>query len=144
MADTAAAPATPQTTTANPCIWGVGRRKRAVARVRIRPGNGTFRINKRELDDYFKLQPDRQAARAALVATDNDGRWDVLVNLHGGGTTGQADAVKLGVARALAKAMPESESTLRDHGLLTRDARQVERKKYGRSGARRSYQFSKR
>ena len=144
MADTVAAPATPQTTPVNPYIWGLGRRKSAVARVRIRPGSGKFVINKRELDEYFKLAPDRAAARAPLAVTESDGRWDVFVNLQGGGTTGQAGAVKLGLARALVKAMPESESTLRDQGLLTRDARQVERKKYGRRGARRSFQFSKR
>ncbi|NLF31687.1 MAG: 30S ribosomal protein S9 [Planctomycetes bacterium] len=144
MADTVAAPATPSTTLVNPFIWGVGRRKSAVARVRVRPGSGKFIINKRELDEYFKLIPDREAARAALTVTESAGRWDVFVNLNGGGTTGQAGAVKLGLARALVKAMPEAESTLRDQGLLTRDARKVERKKYGRRGARRSFQFSKR
>ncbi len=144
MADTVATPATPQTTLVNPYIWGVGRRKSAIARVRIRPGDGKFLVNKRELDNYFRLEPDRMAARAPLVITESHGRWDVLVNLRGGGTTGQADAVKLGLARALVKAMPEAEATLRDHGLLTRDARRVERKKYGRGGARRSFQFSKR
>jgi small subunit ribosomal protein S9 len=112
--------------------------------VRIRPGEGKFIINRRELDDYFKLVPDRETARAALAITQSAGRWDVFVNLQGGGTSGQAGAVKLGLARALVKAMPEAESTLRDQGLLTRDARKVERKKYGRRGARRSFQFSKR
>lgn len=127
-----------------PFIWGTGRRKRAVARVRIRPGTGTFTINKREVDNYFVRETDRLAARAPLVTADALGEWDVFVNLHGGGMTGQAYAVLLGLARALVKAKPDMESALRGNGLLTRDARKVERKKPGRKGARKSFQFSKR
>jgi len=144
MADTEAAPIAPGSKPINPYVWGTGRRKSAVARVRIRPGSGKFVINNRELNQYFNLEPDQLAARAPLAVTEAGDKWDVFVNLHGGGATGQSGAVKLGLARALAKATPETEAVLRDHGLLTRDARKVERKKYGRRGARRSFQFSKR
>ncbi len=128
----------------NPFTWGTGRRKRAVARVRIRPGTGKYLINKREVDEYFPLEIHRNDARAPLATTNAGDRWDIFVNVQGGGITGQAGAVKLGLARALVKATPESESSLRHDGLLTRDSRMVERKKYGRRGARRSFQFSKR
>ena len=134
----AEAPTTP------PFVWGPGRRKRAVARVRIRPGSGTFLINKREVDEFFPRERDRLAARAPLRAADAEGQWDIFVNIHGGGMTGQADAVLLGLARALVKAKPEAEAVMRDADLLTRDARKVERKKPGRKGARKSFQFSKR
>ena len=144
MADTEAVPAATGTKPNNPYVWGTGRRKSAVARVRIRPGTGKFLVNNRELDKYFALEPDQMAARAPLEIAEASGRWDIFVNLHGGGTTGQAGAVKLGLARALLKATPDLEAKLRDNGLLTRDARKVERKKYGRRGARRSFQFSKR
>lgn len=128
----------------DPYTWGLGRRKAAVARVRIRPGEGKFLINGRELDNYFHLEEDRRAATAPLVTAEATNNWDIFVNLRGGGTTGQSGAVKLGLARAMVKAAPELEGTLRDNGLLTRDSRRVERKKYGRRGARRSFQFSKR
>lgn len=144
MADIETAAPAPGSAQVNPYVWGTGRRKSAVARVRIRPGTGKFLINNRELDQYFALEPDRLAARAPLEVAEAGSRWDVFVNIRGGGTTGQAGAVKLGLARALAKATPETEAALRDKGLLTRDARKVERKKYGRRGARRSFQFSKR
>ena len=146
MADIEATPAVakPGTKPNNPFIWGLGRRKAAVARVRIRPGSGKFLINNRAFDEYFLLEDDRMAARAPLAATEVGDTWDIFVNIHGGGTTGQSGAVKLGLARALVKATPELEPTLRDSGLLTRDARKVERKKYGRRKARRSFQFSKR
>ena len=124
--------------------WGTGRRKRAIARVRIRPGDGKFLINKREVDDYFVREVDRQAARRPLIVAKAEGDWDIFVNCTGGGLTGQAGAVVLGLARALAKAKPDTETTLRDSGLLTRDARKVERKKPGKPGARKSFQFSKR
>lgn len=125
-------------------IWGTGRRKRAVARVRIRPGSGKILVNKRDLDEYFKRDRDRNTSRSPLETANAIKSYDVWVNVKGGGTTGQADAVKLGLARALVKAMPEAEHALREKGLLTRDARIVERKKYGRKGARKSFQFSKR
>ncbi|HET6429223.1 MAG TPA: 30S ribosomal protein S9 [Phycisphaerae bacterium] len=125
-------------------IWGMGRRKSAVARVRIRPGSGKILVNKRDVDEYFKGDRDRAEARSPLQTAGALKSYDVWVNVNGGGTTGQADAVKLGLARALVKAIPEAEHALREKGLLTRDARIVERKKYGRKGARKGFQFSKR
>jgi len=125
-------------------IWGTGRRKKAVARVRIRPGTGRFLVNKREADQYFNHQRDREAIVAPLRVAQMARGWDVWANVKGGGYTGQAGAVVLGLARALAKAMPETEGALRDHGLLTRDARMPERKKPGQPGARKRFQFSKR
>ncbi len=130
-------------TKANP-IWGIGRRKTAVARVRLLPGKGKLLINKREVDDYFSQERDRQSARSPLVATDQLKAYDIFVNAKGGGPTGQAEAVKLGIARALRKADPSLEPTLREARLLTRDPRMVERKKYGQKGARKRFQFSKR
>jgi len=125
-------------------IWGTGRRKSAIARVRIRPGSGKILVNKREMDDYFHAAQDRRAVRSPLVAAGITSRYDVWVNVTGGGTTGQADAVKLGLARALVKAQPDVANALREAGLLTRDARMKERKKYGQKGARKRFQFSKR
>ena len=130
-------------TKANP-IWGTGRRKTAVARVRLLPGKGKLLINKREVDDYFSQERDRQSARSPLVATDQLKAYDIFVNAKGGGPTGQAEAVKLGIARALRKADPSLEPMLREARLLTRDPRMVERKKYGQKGARKRFQFSKR
>jgi len=124
--------------------WGTGRRKSSVARVRIRPGQGKFLVNKRELKDYFVRIQDQQAILAPLKTIDSEKRFDVFVNVKGGGTTGQSGAVSLGVARAL-KSFDESlVGPLRDAGHLTRDARMTERKKYGQRGARRRFQFSKR
>ncbi len=128
----------------NPYIWGTGRRKASVARVRIRAGEGEFIINKRKVDDYFVQDKDRQAVRQPLDVTETSKTMDVFVNVGGGGTTGQAGAVLLGVARALVKANPEYLPKLKEHNLLTRDPRRVERKKYGQPGARRRFQFSKR
>lgn len=125
-------------------FWGTGRRKRAVARVRIRPGDGAFKINGREVDEYFRLDKDRQAVAKPLEATGAHRKVDIFVNLHGGGTTGQAGAVVLGIARALKTCNPDYEPMLREGRFLTRDARKVERKKYGQRGARRRFQFSKR
>ena len=124
--------------------WGTGRRKRAVARVRVCPGNGTFRINGREIDDYFRSDTDRRFIRQPLEVTNTGSHMDVFVNVYGGGTTGQAGAIVLGLARALKAVDSAHESILRDRHYLTRDSRKVERKKYGRRGARRSFQFSKR
>ena len=128
---------------ANP-IWGTGRRKSATARVRLMPGDGKILINKREVNNYFAEQKDRQSALSPLVATDTLTSYNIGVNVKGGGTTGQADAVKLGIARALRKVDPSLEQTLRDGKFLTRDPRMVERKKYGQKGARKRFQFSKR
>ena len=124
--------------------WGTGRRKTAVARVRIRPGKGEFKINKRSIDEYFTEPRDRADVVAPLAATEMQGKMDVFVNLKGGGYMGQAGAVLLGVARALKTYDCTLEDVLREHGYLTRDARKVERKKYGQRGARRRFQFSKR
>jgi small subunit ribosomal protein S9 len=124
--------------------WGTGRRKTSVARVRIRPGSGKFLVNKRELDDYFKRDQDRKAAVAALKLVQAEKSFDVFVNVRGGGITGQAGAALLGVARALRTYDENYIGVLRDHGLLTRDPRMVERKKPGQAGARRRFQFSKR
>jgi small subunit ribosomal protein S9 len=123
---------------------GTGRRKSSVARVRVRAGTGMILINRRPLDNYFPLPQQRNAVMAPLVHTDKVGEVDVVIRVHGGGTTGQADACKLGIARALKNLDPALEETLRDSDLLTRDGREVERKKYGLRGARRATQFSKR
>ncbi len=145
--------AEPQTQTATPpaaqakgggFIWGTGRRKKAVARVRIRPGDGKFLINKREIDNFFSSERDRNTIITPLAAIEATGAWDVWVNVVGGGSTGQAGAISLGLARALVKALPDRESILRDKSLLTRDARMPERKKPGQPGARKRFQFSKR
>lgn len=124
--------------------WGTGRRKTAVARVRVRPGTGQFLINKREVNDYFTQERDRNMAVAAIQATGVHGQIDIFVNMAGGGYAGQAGAVLLGIARALTKADPSLEKALREHGYLTRDSRMKERKKPGQRGARRRFQFSKR
>jgi len=140
----APAPAATPTQPAGPFIWGTGRRKSAVARVRIRSGDGKFVVNKREVDKYFLLAKDRQAVRTPLEVTQTSKSVDVFVNVNGGGSSGQSGAVLLGLARALFKYNPEFMPVLKEHNLLTRDPRKVERKKYGQSGARRRFQFSKR
>jgi small subunit ribosomal protein S9 len=124
--------------------WGTGRRKASVARVRIRPGAGKFLIGKREIDDYFFDLRHRIDVVAPLKATDTFGKYDIFVNVGGGGQTGQAGAIRLGVARALMVEDPALEDTLRTGRFLTRDARKVERKKPGQPGARKRFQFSKR
>jgi len=143
-------------TAQNPWFWGTGRRKTAVARVRLRPGTGKFVIQIkrasarntdsafRDVNEYFTEERDRNDVHAPLQATNTVGRVDVVARLDGGGTMGQAGALLLGVARALKDFDPSLEPTLRDNGFLTRDAREVERKKYGQRGARRRFQFSKR
>jgi small subunit ribosomal protein S9 len=125
-------------------ILGTGRRKTAIARVRIRPGDGKIRINDRELEAYFLSIRQRNAVLAPLEQTGRRTQLDVLVRVDGGGPTGQADACKLGIARALKKWDDQLADGLRDSGLLTRDGRMKERKKYGLRGARRGTQFSKR
>jgi len=124
--------------------WGTGRRKTSVARVRVRAGSGKFEINKRPLDQYFTEDKDRLDAVSPLKATETFGKVDVFVNVKGGGFSGQAGAIVLGVARALKNANLEYDDVLRAGKYLTRDSRMVERKKPGRRGARRSFQFSKR
>jgi len=125
-------------------FWGTGRRKRAIARVRMRPGEGKILINKKAVDEYFRQEKDRQLIMAPLQMVNMVKSWDIWANVSGGGYTGQAGAVTLGIARAIAKAVPELEPSLRDNGLLTRDSRMRERKKYGQKGARKRFQFSKR
>lgn len=123
---------------------GTGRRKTAVARVRIRAGAGKISINERELDAFFPNIRDRNSVLAPLKASESASKVDVDVQVHGGGTTGQAEAIKLGIARALKLHDGTTEAVLREQHLLTRDGRKKERKKYGLHGARRGTQFSKR
>ena len=125
-------------------ILGTGRRKTSVARVRIRPGTGKIVINNREMEEYFRNTRQRNSVVAALEQTGKRTELDVIVLVDGGGITGQADACKLGIARALKKYDEQTAASLRDTGLLTRDSRMKERKKYGLRGARRGTQFSKR
>ncbi len=124
--------------------WGTGRRKSSVARVRIKPGSGKLVVNKKQLDDYFKREQDRNAVMAPLQAVKAEKLFDVFINVKGGGTTGQSGASLLGIARALKNYDDSFVQALRDSGLLTRDPRMVERKKPGQRGARRRFQFSKR
>ena len=121
----------------------VGRRKKAVARVRLVAGDGKITINKRDIDNYFGLETLKMTVRQPLSLT-NAGNFDVFVNVNGGGLTGQAGAIRHGISRALCKADPELRGTLKKAGLLTRDPRMKERKKYGLKAARRAPQFSKR
>lgn len=125
-------------------VWGTGRRKTAVARVRIKPGTGKFLINDREVGHFFTEVRDRGDALLPLKVTNTEGRFDVYATTSGGGYMGQAGAVRLGLSRALLNYDPALEPTLRQNDLLTRDSRQVERKKPGQPGARRRFQFSKR
>lgn len=125
-------------------IWGTGRRKTAVARVRLFPGAGVLTINSKSIDEYFPLEKDRQSARASLEATEVGSRYDIIITVAGGGISGQADAVKLGIARALVKVDESLLDKLREGSLLTRDSRMKERKKPGQKGARKKFQFSKR
>jgi small subunit ribosomal protein S9 len=123
---------------------GTGRRKTAVARVRIKTGTGKFTVNNRELEVYFCEARDLKNIRNVLEKTGTLGAVDIFVNAHGGGYMGQAGAIILGLGRALLKYDTSLEPILRDNGFLTRDAREVERKKYGQPGARKRFQFSKR
>lgn len=123
---------------------GVGRRKTSVARVWLRPGSGEWSINGRQVNEYFPRHSWQQHAQEALRATELEGQFDVKVNVVGGGQTGQAGAVRLGLARALVVYDEELRGKLRERGLLTRDPREVERKKPGRPKARKRFQFSKR
>jgi len=124
--------------------WGLGRRKTSVARVRLAPGTGQILINDRKLENYVTVERLRKFFLTPLEVSQTGGRFDIFVNVDGGGITGQIGACVLGISRALIKAEPASEVNLRRHGLLTRDSRMVERKKYGLHKARRGCQFSKR
>lgn len=124
--------------------YGTGRRKSAVARVYLRPGHGRITVNKTPMDAYFNRESIKLVLKQPLVLTDTTDDFDIVVNVCGGGKSGQAGAVRLGIARALLEFKPEFRPVLRQSGLLTRDARKVERKKYGQPGARKRFQFSKR
>ncbi|MCY0887399.1 MAG: 30S ribosomal protein S9 [Alicyclobacillaceae bacterium] len=124
--------------------WGTGRRKQSVARVRLLPGDGTIQINQRNMDDYFGLETLKLIVKQPMMLTDTLGRYNVVANVYGGGVSGQAGAIRHGIARALLRVDPELRPTLKKAGLLTRDARMKERKKYGLKAARRAPQFSKR
>ncbi|MBN1519692.1 MAG: 30S ribosomal protein S9 [Spirochaetales bacterium] len=123
---------------------GTGRRKTAVARVYLRDGNGKILVNGIELDKYFPIAEVAGAVRRPLVVTSNDNKFDIVITVTGGGPHGQAGACTHGIARALTQVDPASATSLRANGMLTRDPRMVERKKYGQRGARRRFQFSKR
>ncbi len=123
---------------------GTGRRKHSVARVRLLPGDGTIRINNRAMDEYFGLETLKLIVKQPLLLTNTLSQYNVVANVYGGGTSGQAGAIRHGIARALLKVDPELRVTLKKAGLLTRDARMKERKKYGLKAARRAPQFSKR
>jgi small subunit ribosomal protein S9 len=129
---------------AKPLTQTTGRRKRSVARVRLYDGTGEYLLNGRTLDDYFPDPELRRRVQEALKVTDTEGRFDIHATLHGGGTTGQSDALRLGIARALITIDPELRPTLKKLGMLRRDDRRVERKKYGLRKARRAPQFTKR
>ena len=124
--------------------YGTGRRKKAIARVYLVPGTGNITVNKRTIDDYFGLETLKVIVRQPLVATETADKFDVIVTVRGGGYTGQAGAVRHGIARALVQADAEYRPTLKVAGFLTRDPRMKERKKYGLKAARRAPQFSKR
>ena len=132
------------TTQKTDTIWGLGRRKTSVARVYLRPGTGKITINKRPVDEFFTIDRRRNEVKSALELVGAADRYDVFVNVTGGGETGQAGAIMMGIARALIKVEPETQPDLRRNGMLTRDSRMVERKKYGLRKARRGCQFSKR
>ena len=124
--------------------YGTGRRKTSVARVYLRPGKGEIVVNRTPIEDYFNRESVKQVLKQPLALTGSLENFDILVNVQGGGKNGQAGAVRLGIARALCEANPENRAVLKSNGLLTRDARKVERKKYGQPGARKKFQFSKR
>ena len=124
--------------------YGTGRRKKSIARVYLVPGKGNITINKRDMDNYFGLETLKVIVRQPLVLTDTADKFDVIVNVHGGGTTGQAGAIRHGISRALLHADAEFRPVLKKAGFLTRDPRMKERKKPGLKGARRAPQFSKR
>jgi small subunit ribosomal protein S9 len=125
-------------------IKTIGRRKTSIARVYLQPGKGLIKVNDRELNEYFRSEILQSTVKQALTIAKTEGNYDVTVNVEGGGVKGQAEAIRLGIARAMVKVSDEHRSPLRKEGLLTRDSRMVERKKPGRRKARRKFQFSKR
>jgi len=124
--------------------YGTGKRKSAIARVYLRPGQGVFSVNKRKMEEYFPSEALKIVAKQPLLITETAEKFDVLAFTKGGGMTGQAEAVRLGISRALLKFNVELRKKLKDAGFLTRDSRIKERKKYGQPGARKRFQFSKR
>ncbi len=124
--------------------YGTGRRKSSVARVFLRPGSGEFRVNGRPFEQYFVTESQRTDARQPLILTETAGTFNVIANVSGGGVNGQAGAVKLGVARALMEFNIELRGKLKAEGMVSRDSRSKERKKYGQKGARKRFQYSKR
>ncbi len=124
--------------------YGTGRRKDSVARVYLRPGEGNIVVNKRPLEEYFGRDTLKMILRQPLEITDSLQKFDIIVNVHGGGLSGQAGAIRHGISRALLLAVEDSRGALKKEGMLTRDSRKVERKKYGQPGARKKYQYSKR
>jgi len=124
--------------------YGTGRRKSAIARVYLRPGSGDFKVNGRAFEQYFVTESQRASAKQPLVSTESAASFNVLARVSGGGVNGQADAVKLGIARALMQFNAELRKALKSAGMVTRDPRGKERKKYGQKGARKRFQYSKR
>ena len=124
--------------------YGTGRRKKSIARVYVMPGTGKITINKKDIDEYFGLETLKVIVRQPLVATGNEGKMDVTVNVRGGGISGQAGAIRHGISRALLQEDAENRPVLKKEGFLTRDSRMKERKKYGLKKARKAPQFSKR
>ncbi|RLB61794.1 MAG: 30S ribosomal protein S9 [Deltaproteobacteria bacterium] len=125
-------------------IYATGKRKTSIARVWMKPGTGEIVINKRPIDVFFGRETSKMVIRQPLELTDNMGKFDISVNVSGGGISGQAGAIKHGITKALLEVNPELRATLKQAGFITRDSRIKERKKYGRAGARKSFQFSKR
>ena len=130
--------------TATVQYYGTGRRKDSVARVYLRPGDGNIVVNKRPVEEYFGRETLKMILRQPLEITDSLQKFDIIVNVHGGGLSGQAGAIRHGISRALLLATENSRDALKKAGMLTRDPRKVERKKYGQPGARKKYQYSKR
>ncbi|MDT8420971.1 MAG: 30S ribosomal protein S9 [Desulfuromonadales bacterium] len=124
--------------------YATGKRKTSIARVYLKPGSGEITVNKRSLDEFFGRETSKMMVHQPLELTDNVGKFDIYVNVCGGGASGQAGAIKHGITKALLEADPELRGVLKKAGFITRDSRIKERKKYGRRGARRSFQFSKR
>jgi small subunit ribosomal protein S9 len=125
-------------------FYGTGKRKSSVARVWLKPGSGAITINNKSLDDYFGRETSKMVVRQSLELTENVGKFDILVNVQGGGDSGQAGAIRHGITKALLVADSELRATLKKAGFITRDSRVKERKKYGRKAARARFQFSKR
>jgi small subunit ribosomal protein S9 len=124
--------------------YGTGRRKTSVARVYLRPGSGDYKVNGRPFNEYFVTEAQRASARQPLVSTETTSNFNVVARVSGGGVNGQADAMKLGIARALMQFNAELRKKLKSEGMVSRDSRGKERKKYGQKGARKRFQFSKR